>query len=74
MTEPVAVDVCHHDGWGQYDDETGPCPPPAEMVAVEGGRACPTCGSSLRTFSGPDALERAMASRETAVIRSIERR
>lgn len=74
MSEIVAARICAHDGWGQYSDETGPCPPPAEMVAVEGGRECPTCGSRLQVFTGDDAMVRALGGRETAVVRNIERR
>lgn len=66
--------ICDHAGWGMYAGEEGPCPPPAEMVEIPGGWECPTCGHSFRAFSGPDAVERAMAPRQTAVIRNIERR
>ena len=66
---------CAHEGWGQYSEETGPCPPPAEMTEIEGGRECPTCGSRVRVFSGPDAMERAQTPPRTAVLdRQIERR
>lgn len=67
--------TCAHDGWGQYPGETGPCPPAAEMTEIDGGRECPTCGSRIRVFTGPDALERAQTAPRTAVLDpQIERR
>lgn len=66
--------TCAHDGWGQYPGEDGPCPPPAEMRDVEGGRECPACHSRVSVFIGADALERAQTYRETAVQTRIERR
>ena len=58
---------CDHAGWGQYAGEEGPCPPPAEMVSIEGGQECPVCGYHVRTITGADAMTRTFAAnRETA--------
>lgn len=39
-------EVCRHEGWGEmgYSDETGPCPPPAEMTGTcAHQQECPVC-------------------------------
>mgnify|MGYP001573812174 CR=1 FL=1 len=49
--------TCDHSGWGEmgYEGETGPCPPPAEMVSISGGVECPICKYHVVSFSGDDA-------------------
>ena len=61
-------EMCDHAGWGRYDGETGPCPPPAELRDIEGGIECPVCGYHLRTITSADAVTRIFADRETATL------
>lgn len=61
------TETCAHEGWGIYAGEEGPCPPPAELVSIEGGVECPTCGHHIRTITNPEAITRIFAlNRETA--------
>ena len=61
------TETCDHAGWGQYAGETGDCPPPAELVKIDGGVECPTCGYHLVTLTGANAMTRMFAvDRETA--------
>ena len=63
------MSTCAHDGWGQYKGETGPCPPPARMVSIDGGEECPICGYRMQMFTGADAQSRTFAvNRETATL------
>lgn len=43
-------EVCRHEGWGTlgYSGETGPCPPPAQMREIDGGKECPVCEFHIR--------------------------
>ena len=48
--------ICEHSGWGDYPSETGPQPPPAEMVSIPGGVECPVCKFHVVSFTGDDAM------------------
>ena len=46
---------CAHDGWGDYPGETGPCPPPTDLVSIPGGVECPTCKFHMVALTGDEA-------------------
>ena len=62
-------EICQHAGWGMYQGESGPCPPPAELRRNENGVECPVCGYHLFTFTDSGAVSRVLAvNRETATL------
>ena len=60
--------ICAHSGWGRYSGEEGPCPPPAEMVEIEGGSECPACRSHVVVVRGLRAERIFAADREMATL------
>ena len=64
--------TCAHDGWGRYEGEEGPCPPPAEMKGCAHCAECPVCGYRV-TFVASCTCQRTK-SYEAAVMSGYETR
>lgn len=63
--------TCAHEGWGRYEGEDGPCPPPAEMNGCAHCAECPTCGYRI-TFVQSCTCARASQTYEAAMVGGYE--
>lgn len=65
--------VCRHEGWGMYSNETGPCPPPAEMKAdCVHRQECLVCKSHV--FIGCTCPNVPAINYATAIVGNYEKR